>query len=225
MSPRLRRESVLISLPPVICQVCHDVVEREPYFRLCLSEVCGCAPQKSCHCTVLTAYARHCAQEGVALRWRNHTFCGTYEGHRLSDGGCLGADFYLRPVSSAVQCAGGQVHQECGRACGSSCSDLRQGCGEGQSETDMRMCVPGCQCPPGLVQDHQSQCVPVNMCPCVQEDKTYQPGAVIHNNCNTWYGDVLMVFENNAQIWRCDQTEATVNSAKTTMESFLPLIS
>lgn len=59
----------------LILQVCHDVVEREPYFRLCLSEVCSCAPQKACYCTILTAYARHCAQEGVAVNWRNHTFC------------------------------------------------------------------------------------------------------------------------------------------------------
>uniref|UniRef100_A0A3B4XYZ2 SCO-spondin n=1 Tax=Seriola lalandi dorsalis TaxID=1841481 RepID=A0A3B4XYZ2_SERLL len=134
---------------------------REPYFRLCLSEVCGCAPQKACHCTVLTAYARHCAQEGVAVQWRNHTFC-------------------------PPQCSGGQVYQECGRACGGSCSDLWQGwsCDDGGG-MGLRMCVPGCQCQPGLVQDHQSQCVPITMCPCVQEDKIYQPGAVIQNNCNT----------------------------------------
>lgn len=58
----------------------------------------------------------------------------------------------------------------------------------------LRMCVPGCQCPPGLVQDHQGQCVPITMCPCVQGDKTYQAGAVIQNNCNTWY----VVGKNNA---------------------------
>ncbi|KAF7647255.1 hypothetical protein LDENG_00175300, partial [Lucifuga dentata] len=56
-------------------QACHDVVDREPYLRLCLSEVCSCAPQKACHCIILTAYARHCAQEGVTIHWRNHTFC------------------------------------------------------------------------------------------------------------------------------------------------------
>ena len=56
-------------------QACHDVVEREPYLRLCQTEVCGCEQQGACHCTVLTAYARHCAQEGVAIPWRNHTFC------------------------------------------------------------------------------------------------------------------------------------------------------
>ncbi|XP_024910399.1 mucin-5B [Cynoglossus semilaevis] len=47
------------------------------------------------------------------------------------------------------------------------------------------MCVPGCQCPPGLLQDQQNQCVPAAMCPCVQEGKVYQPGALIQNSCNT----------------------------------------
>uniref|UniRef100_A0A3Q1FCU8 SCO-spondin n=1 Tax=Acanthochromis polyacanthus TaxID=80966 RepID=A0A3Q1FCU8_9TELE len=144
-----------------VFQGCHDVVEREPYLRLCLSEVCGCAPQRTCHCTVLTAYARHCAQEGIKVHWRNHTFC-------------------------PVQCLGGQVYQECGRVCGVSCSDLRQGwsCDDSGGGIGHTMCVPGCQCPPGLVQDHQSQCVPIALCPCVQGDKMYSPGTAVQNSCN-----------------------------------------
>nr|XP_043901345.1 SCO-spondin [Solea senegalensis] len=154
-------ETVCSIIHSSVFQGCHDTVEREPYFRLCVLEVCGCAPQKVCHCTVLTAYARHCVQEGVAVQWRNHTFC-------------------------PVRCSGSQVYQECGRVCGSSCSDLQQGwsCDDG-SGVGLQMCVPGCQCPPGLVQDHQSQCVPVTMCPCVHEGNMYQPRAVIQNNCNT----------------------------------------
>ncbi|KAM7370189.1 hypothetical protein PAMP_011460 [Pampus punctatissimus] len=156
-------ETVCSVIHSPVFHPCNDVVEREPYFRLCLSEVCGCAPQKSCHCTVLTAYARHCAQEGATVHWRNHTFC-------------------------SVQCSGGQVYQECGRACRGACSDLRQGwsCDDsGDGAMGFKMCVPGCQCPPGLVQDHQGQCVPITMCPCVQGDKTYSSGAVVQNNCNS----------------------------------------
>ncbi|XP_061570036.1 SCO-spondin [Cololabis saira] len=141
-----------------VFQVCHDVVEREPYFHLCLSEVCGCA-QKSCHCTILTAYAQHCAQEGAVVQWRNQTFC-------------------------PVQCSGGQVFQECGRACGGSCSDLQKtwSCMDAGSDS---ICVPGCQCPAELVQDHRGQCVPSALCPCVQGDQMYSPGASLQNNCNT----------------------------------------
>lgn len=83
------------------------------------------------------------------------------------------------------------MYQECGRACKGACSDMRQswscddnGVGGGMG---FRMCVPGCQCPSGLVQDYQGQCVPIAMCPCLQGDKTYSPGDVVQNNCNTWY--------------------------------------
>uniref|UniRef100_H2LGR4 Subcommissural organ spondin n=1 Tax=Oryzias latipes TaxID=8090 RepID=H2LGR4_ORYLA len=145
-----------------VFQKCHDVVEKEPYFRLCLSEVCACALQRSCHCTVLTAYAQHCAQEGVQVHWRNQTFC-------------------------PVQCSGGQVFRECGRTCGFSCFDWQHGwlCNDSSGEIGQRVCVPGCQCPTGLVQDHLGQCVPVSLCPCVQDDKIYSPGTILQNNCNT----------------------------------------
>ncbi|KAI4806605.1 hypothetical protein KUCAC02_017423, partial [Chaenocephalus aceratus] len=152
-------ETVCSVIHSPVFQVCHDVVEREPYFRLCLLEVCGCVPQRACHCTILTAYTRHCAQEGVTVQWRNHTFC-------------------------PVQCSGGQVYQECGRACGGCCSDSWS-CDASGGEMSLKMCVPGCQCPPGLMQDHQGQCVPITMCPCVQGDKTHRPGAIIQNSCNT----------------------------------------
>lgn len=89
-------------------------------------------------------------------------------------------------VSPAVQCSGGQVYQECGRACGDSCLDGLN-CDDAIDGTGLRTCVPGCQCPPGLMQDHRGQCVPISMCPCTQGGKTYQPGTVIQNNCNTWY--------------------------------------
>lgn len=90
-------------------------------------------------------------------------------------------------VFSAVQCSGGQVYQECGRSCGGSCSEAWTCDDDADGGMGLRTCVPGCQCPPGLVQDQQGQCVPITMCPCVQGDKTHQPGAVIQNNCNTWY--------------------------------------
>ncbi|XP_070960618.1 SCO-spondin [Oncorhynchus clarkii lewisi] len=150
-------ESVCSVIHSPVFQACHDVVEREPYLRLCLTEVCGCGPQRPCQCTVLTAYSRHCAQEGVPVSWRNHTFC-------------------------PVQCSGGQVYQECGRPCGGSCTDLRQGWSCEQSN---QSCVPGCQCPAGLAQDDKGQCVPVSMCPCMRGNKLYQPGSTVHNNCNT----------------------------------------
>ncbi|XP_039512123.1 SCO-spondin [Pimephales promelas] len=152
-------ESVCSVIHSSVFQACHDVVDREPYMRVCLSEVCGCDPLKSCQCTVLAAYARQCAQEGAPLSWRNRTFC-------------------------SVRCSGGQVYQECGRPCGSSCADLWSGwsC---EGDEGRGNCVPGCQCPAGLAQDTQGQCVPVHMCPCTHGGQIYPAGSTRQNNCNT----------------------------------------
>ncbi|XP_073720146.1 SCO-spondin isoform X2 [Misgurnus anguillicaudatus] len=151
-------ESVCSVIQSSVFQPCHDVVDRESYLRLCLSEVCSCGPLKSCQCTVLTAYARQCAQEGAPVSWRNRTFC-------------------------PVQCSGGQVYKECGHPCGASCSDLWRGwsC----EDEDGRNCVPGCQCPDGLAQDSEGQCVPVDMCPCMHGDKLHPAGTTIQKNCNS----------------------------------------
>ncbi|KAI5106528.1 SCO-spondin, partial [Silurus meridionalis] len=154
-------ESICAVIHSPVFQRCHDVVEREPYMRQCLSEVCSCAPYTQCQCTVLTAYAQHCAQEGVIVIWRNHTFC-------------------------PMKCSGGQVYQECGQPCGGYCTDLQQNwsC---QVDSGARSCVPGCQCPAGLAQDDQGQCVPVSMCPCVHDGVVLRPGSSVQINCNTWY--------------------------------------
>ncbi|KAI4898140.1 hypothetical protein NFI96_015403, partial [Prochilodus magdalenae] len=151
-------ESVCAVIHSAVFQACHDVVEREHYMRMCLTEVCSCAPHQLCHCAVLTAYAQHCAQEGALVSWRNHTFC-------------------------PVQCSGGQVYQECGRVCGGSCADIQQNwsCEENAGS---QSCVPGCQCPEGLAQDDQGQCVPVSMCPCVHGGVVYPPGSSVQISCN-----------------------------------------
>ncbi|XP_015209797.2 SCO-spondin [Lepisosteus oculatus] len=153
---RQHAEEVCAVVHSSVFQPCHDLVDREPYHRLCLYEVCGCTPPRQCQCTVLTAYARHCAQEGAPVNWRNQTYC-------------------------PMQCSGGQVYQECGRPCQGSCADLRlsQGCPAEES------CVPGCNCSPGLAEDEAGQCVPTTMCPCVEGDLVYQPGSTIQKRCNT----------------------------------------
>nr|XP_054607227.1 SCO-spondin-like [Nothobranchius furzeri] len=95
------------------------------------------------------------------LHWRNQTFC-------------------------SVQCSGGQVYQECGHTCGGFCSELQQGwsCDDAGGMDGKTSCVPGCQCKAGLLQDHQGQCVPKSLCPCVQGDEMYYPGDTVQSNCN-----------------------------------------
>ncbi|NXS57756.1 SSPO protein, partial [Brachypteracias leptosomus] len=54
-------------------------------------------------------------------------------------------------------CAGGQQHRECGQPCGQSCAERRLDGAGGQCP---ELCVPGCQCPAGLVLADDGQCVP-----------------------------------------------------------------
>ncbi|KAH0627733.1 hypothetical protein JD844_003874 [Phrynosoma platyrhinos] len=108
-------------------QPCHDLVEREPFYQLCLYDVCGCSASRDCLCSAVAAYARRCAQEGVLVAWRNQSFC-------------------------PVQCSGGQVYQECATPCQRSCADLGMEVFGTCQDLD-RLCVAGCNCLEGLVLD------------------------------------------------------------------------
>ncbi|XP_068790174.1 SCO-spondin-like [Struthio camelus] len=140
-------------------QPCHHLVEREPFYQLCLYDACACPAGRGCLCPSLAAYARRCAQEGAALSWRNQTFCG-------------------------ARCSGGQAYLECGRPCGRTCADLRLH-GAGSCPGLEGICVPGCNCPEGLVLDDGGQCIQPGMCPCRRADETYPPGSTLRESCNT----------------------------------------
>ncbi|XP_030052234.1 SCO-spondin [Microcaecilia unicolor] len=141
-----------------VFQPCHDQVEREPYYQVCLHDVCGCAPGKDCLCSAVAAYARQCVQEGAAIRWRNQTFC-------------------------VVQCTGGQVYAECSHPCRKTCADLHMA--ESGACQELESCVAGCNCPEGLVLDDSGQCVQAAMCPCQHGEEMHSPGSKIQKNCNT----------------------------------------
>ncbi|XP_060104212.1 SCO-spondin-like [Heteronotia binoei] len=140
-------------------QPCHDLVERDPFFQLCLHEVCGCLADQDCLCRAVAAYARECAQEGVSVSWRNQTFC-------------------------PVQCSGGQVYQECASPCGLTCADLRMEA-LGACQALDGLCVAGCNCPAGLVLDDDGQCIRPEMCPCLDGEEALPPGSQTRKSCNT----------------------------------------
>ncbi|MEE6467583.1 hypothetical protein FKM82_007315 [Ascaphus truei] len=141
-----------------IFQTCHDQVEWEPYHQLCQYDVCGCAANKNCLCSAVSAYARQCAQEGALVSWRNQTFC-------------------------PVQCTGGQVYIECSAPCRKTCADLRLA--RAGFCQEMEGCVAGCNCPEGLLLDDSGQCVQPAMCPCHHGGETHQPGSKIQQSCKT----------------------------------------
>ncbi|XP_063003641.1 SCO-spondin-like [Elgaria multicarinata webbii] len=140
-------------------QPCHDLVEHEPFYQLCLYDVCGCSAGKECLCSAVAAYARQCAQEGAEVSWRNQTFC-------------------------PVPCSGGQVYRECAAPCRMTCADLRMEA-FGTCEDLENVCVAGCNCPEGLVLDDDGQCVQPAMCPCVHRNEAHPPGSKIQKSCNT----------------------------------------
>ncbi|XP_015669839.1 mucin-2 isoform X2 [Protobothrops mucrosquamatus] len=75
-----------------------------------------------------------------------------------------------------------------GAGCQKSCQTLDTHCYSPQ-------CVSGCVCPHGLVSDGKGSCIPVEECPCIHNDATYQPGEKIKVDCNT------CICQN--RMWKC----------------------
>uniref|UniRef100_A0A8C9SP20 VWFD domain-containing protein n=1 Tax=Scleropages formosus TaxID=113540 RepID=A0A8C9SP20_SCLFO len=65
-----------------------------------------------------------------------------------------------------------------GSECQKSCQTLDINC----ISTE---CVSGCVCPSGLVSDGNGGCIEEDLCPCVHNGITYQPGEKIQDYCNT----------------------------------------
>nr|XP_019607131.1 PREDICTED: kielin/chordin-like protein isoform X1 [Rhinolophus sinicus] len=122
---------------------CHAVVPPEPFFAACVYDLCACGPGSSadtCLCDALEAYASHCRQAGATPAWRGPTLCVV---------GC--------PLDR------GFVFDECGPPCPRTCFNQHVPLGELAAHC-VRPCVPGCQCPAGLVE-HEAHCIPPEACP------------------------------------------------------------
>uniref|UniRef100_A0A452S5Z3 Kielin cysteine rich BMP regulator n=1 Tax=Ursus americanus TaxID=9643 RepID=A0A452S5Z3_URSAM len=125
---------------------CHAVVPPEPFFAACVYDLCACGPGSladACLCDALEAYASHCRQAGVTPAWRGPTLCVV---------GC--------PLDR------GFVFDECGPPCPRTCFNQHVPLGELAAHC-VRPCVPGCQCPAGLVE-HEAHCISPEACPPVQ---------------------------------------------------------
>nr|KAF6418610.1 kielin cysteine rich BMP regulator [Rousettus aegyptiacus] len=135
---------------------CHAVVPPEPFFAACVYDLCACGPGSSadaCLCDALEAYASHCRQAGVTPAWRGPTLCVV---------GC--------PLDR------GFVFDECGPPCPRTCFNQHVPLGELAAHC-VRPCVPGCQCPAGLVE-HDAHCIPPEACPPVLLTGTQPPSTV-----------------------------------------------
>ncbi|XP_056907493.1 kielin/chordin-like protein [Takifugu flavidus] len=120
---------------------CHRVVPPESWYGACVYDLCACgANTDECLCDTLEAYASQCREAGVILQWRSTSLCAV---------GC--------PVER------GFVFDECGPPCPVTCFNVDVPLGVLESHC-FKPCVPGCQCPAGLVL-HNNYCIRPEKCP------------------------------------------------------------
>ncbi|KAK3591666.1 hypothetical protein CHS0354_040579 [Potamilus streckersoni] len=114
---------------------CRTVVDVRPYYSSCVTDMCDCPDNKVCECESFKAYSNACSREGIFIRWEQHSEC---------------IDPNLCPV--------GAVYDRCGSACPKTCENYNS------VERCHKLCVPGCQCPSGLVL-HKHKCISPADCP------------------------------------------------------------
>ncbi|KAM6936923.1 kielin/chordin-like protein [Xenentodon cancila] len=128
-------------LKSAVFKPCHRVVPPEPWYGACVYDLCACgANTDECLCDTLEAYASQCREAGVILQWRSTSLCAV---------GC--------PLER------GFVFDECGPPCPVTCFNVDVPLGVIESHC-FKPCVPGCQCPAGLVL-HNNYCIQPEKCP------------------------------------------------------------
>ncbi|CAK6951146.1 kielin/chordin-like protein [Scomber scombrus] len=128
-------------LKSAVFKPCHRVVPPEPWYGACVYDLCACgANTDECLCDTLEAYTSECRKSGVILQWRSPSLCAV---------GC--------PVER------GFVFDECGPPCPVTCFNVAVPLGVIESHC-FKPCVPGCQCPAGLVL-HNNYCIHPEKCP------------------------------------------------------------
>ncbi|XP_064194054.1 mucin-5AC-like [Anguilla rostrata] len=93
---------------------------------------------------------------------------------------CIGHPYYRTDCSAPMvffNCSNSGTRVK-GAECQKSCLTMDMTC----ISTE---CLSGCVCPPGLVSDGKGGCVKEELCPCVHNGASYQPGDSIKVDCNT----------------------------------------
>uniref|UniRef100_A0A3B3ZWP7 BMP binding endothelial regulator n=1 Tax=Periophthalmus magnuspinnatus TaxID=409849 RepID=A0A3B3ZWP7_9GOBI len=129
-----------------VFKACHRVVPPEPWYGACVYDLCACgANADECLCDTLEAYASQCREAGVVLQWRSPS------------------------LSVGCPMERGFVFDECGPLCPVTCfnKDVPLGVIENHC---FKPCVPGCQCPAGLVL-HNNYCIQPDKCPKIIHEK------------------------------------------------------
>ena len=54
---------------------CHSKVDPDPFYDMCMADVCGSEGDMSGACDILQEYSRQCIRHNVQMDWRNGTNC------------------------------------------------------------------------------------------------------------------------------------------------------
>ncbi|XP_061664711.1 zonadhesin, like isoform X2 [Syngnathoides biaculeatus] len=128
-----------------IFRPCHSVVPPGPYSENCVYDMCATGGQTVSLCQAVQSYGDMCAAAGVAIAWRNNTFC-------------------------PLKCPAGSHYTPCGSACAQpSCQNPA-----GPGGPCDQPCVEGCVCDPGLVLSGD-KCVALSQCGCTDHVGEYRP--------------------------------------------------
>ncbi|KAL5268447.1 hypothetical protein ACHWQZ_G002348 [Mnemiopsis leidyi] len=154
------RESCRAIREGEVFQKCHNRVDPEQFYEMCLQDMCSCPKPMThakCRCEALEVYAKQCEAQGSPIWWRSAANC-------------------------KVECPiPGEVYQEAGSPCQVSCSDLRSGI---SPRCDNTATVEGCNCPPGLVRDGEGSCVEKSQCKCQLDGVEYSQGETVNKPCS-----------------------------------------
>ncbi|XP_031619378.1 hemocytin isoform X2 [Contarinia nasturtii] len=143
-----RALEVCAKLKSKIFEECHWFVDWQPYYEDCMYDMCACkSDTASCMCSIFTAYANECNEQGSIIHWRNSI------------------------QECAIKCPAGQVFEECSDRCYRSCADM-----ESLPKTCRTKCVEGCRCPEGQALDENNECIPISMCPCAYKGLSFNAG-------------------------------------------------
>ena len=168
---------------------CNARINPLPYIRMCEHDVCHClhktnADASTCKCSVLSSYARACADAGFALVASEET------------------PSWREAASCEMTCSNGRQWQACGRyECENTCQKISAGTGLVSETCNQNgACYEGCVCPQGSAYDAEAEkCVNVEQCSCYHQNKAYAAGTSRQSMCET------CECENGA--WRCRQIE------------------
>ncbi|XP_067322389.1 IgGFc-binding protein-like [Anolis sagrei] len=123
---------------------CHRLVQPELFIQTCIFDMCKYDGMLSTLCAITQAYADACKTEGVALKWRNSTFC-------------------------PLPCPPNSHYTDCASPCPATCTDIYA---KDLCEKPAGQCLEGCTCDEECVLS-DDQCVPLSECGCRDKDDNY----------------------------------------------------